>query len=74
MDFDNTKSRFEDLKVWKTGRELRVEISAILKFFPIVWILDHLSIAYEEKYLDQQKEVDLRDKTLKVITQLTQLT
>ncbi|MEO8664246.1 MAG: four helix bundle protein [Ignavibacteria bacterium] len=34
MNNENTKSRFEDLIVWKKARELRVELSEIVRAFP----------------------------------------
>ncbi len=34
MDYNITRSTFEDLIVWKKARELRMDLSRILKTFP----------------------------------------
>lgn len=111
MDVNKTKSTFETLELWKKARDLRKEISSLVKNFPSIEqyrltdqlirasrsvtanvaeghgryhfqeniqfcrqsrgslyeLLDHLTVALDEKYITEKIFNNLKDKTLNVI-------
>lgn len=111
MDVNKTKSTFETLEVWRAGRDMRKEISSLVKNFPSIEqyrladqmirasrsvtaniaeghgryhfqeniqfcrqsrgslyeLLDHLTVALDEKYITDETFNNLKDKTLNVV-------
>jgi four helix bundle protein len=111
---EKSKSTFEDLEVWKSGRKLRSEISNLTKTFPkeesylltnqmirasrsvtanisegygrfhyqeniqfcrqargsLFELLDHLTVALDERYIDKSKFTEFKKQIFEVIRTL----